>query len=326
MSRSDHQNKNVIRLIVNLANRRSRRLKQSVDLRSISLHKIFGGSDVVDDIENQFGTTLKQRKHLKLTLIIVSAAFAVATLAIIYQNQLFLKSPHEVENQTVVQEREQREEAEKNLKSLEECIRRYSTESDVKIRATYVRHGEELWPSMADYYKNKKHDVHTLERIENIIPLALGKGDFSIVDCFYTDHAKTQYIVEKVQGKYLLDWESNVCYQPMEWDSYLATRPTESLMFRVYMQYESVYFLPYEKEKYICLQLSALDSDQYAYAYVEKNSPLLTKIRKVCGKPVERNTRSFPALVKLRFQNKNFRWSVVEIEDVIARHWVRLNP
>jgi len=87
-------------------------------------------------------------------------------------------------------------------------------------------------------------------------------------------YKKQLWIQQYEDGKLAVDWETDVFYNPMTWDDFLAKKPIEPLTFRVYVGWDNFYVHPYTNEsKYQAYQLENRDSDQRATAYTHKKSP-----------------------------------------------------
>ena len=128
-------------------------------------------------------------------------------------------------------------------------------------------------------------------------------------------------------GRVFVDWETQVCYQPMSWEDFIKKRPTgESLDFRVYLQPDFGGFFSHEfsdEEKWSVYRLTTKGSDDYLFGYALKGSELGEKLIKL-----SRANRGYPValFLKLRIPEGTTSPRGVIIDEVICERWARVTP
>jgi hypothetical protein len=83
------------------------------------------------------------------------------------------------------------------------------------------------------------------------------------------------------QAGVLVDWETAVCYQPMDWDEYVVSRPAGTTMdFRVYLEPDMFFSHEFsDATQWDCYRLTALGAEEPLFGFVRKGSDTAERLR-----------------------------------------------
>ncbi len=179
-------------------------------------------------------------------------------------------------------ETKENQEASELLDRIESQIRRFFKSSLVAERARIVRQPERVTPLMEAYYTREPAVAQPLIHIRRLAPLTLGTNTNFWIAMVELDHSTTQNLVIDVttSGEPLIDWETLVCYQPMEWDHFVRERPTNtSFDFRVYVEADNFYSHEFaDSKKWSSFRLTALGGEDPAFGYAKVDGPIAREI------------------------------------------------
>lgn len=210
---------------------------------------------------------------------------------------------------------------------IETCTREFFDARTVDEMVRHIRHPERVRPLMEHYYSSRPIPKNSLVRINNLQPLTLDhRGNFWMQALELMDRENRNALVEVGDdGVVRIDWETLVCYQPMEWDVFALERPTsQSLEFRVYLRQDSFFSHEFaDSSRWLCFRLTALDSEETLFGYVRRGDALELQLTELL-----KGTRGQNTSVILRLsvpEGLQSRRGVV-IEKLISPRWIHLDP
>lgn len=236
----------------------------------------------------------------------------------------------EVAKQAVVERieenREDEAEAEALVEAIEENLARYIAADSVDDLLPLVRDPERVGPLMEDWYARHPIKARKFEGLGVFQPFDLEGRLFWLITCLVEgDDSETILMEQTEDGRVFVDWETQVCYQPMAWDDYVEKRPEgEALDFRVYLQTDWGGFYSHEfrdEETWGVYRLWTRDSEEYVFGYVKKGSELEEQLSKLSGA-----NKGYPLALYLRLRIPEGTTSPrgVLIEEVISERWARV--
>ena len=186
----------------------------------------------------------------------------------------------------VAQDSEERSvrEARDLIQGIERAARTFAAAADMESMLAVSRHPERVRPLMEDHYA--RHPIQPMGgiTIHSMKPLTLGsRGEFWMVSIELEGGSEADLIVEAPEdADAKVDWETAVCYQPLDWDDFVETRPQGRLTdFRVYLEPDNHFSHEFDDEKvWDCYRLTSQGSDLHVFGYVKKDSPTAEMIRK----------------------------------------------
>ena len=232
------------------------------------------------------------------------------------------------ETQVLLSESEQQEqEARQLVDRIELALRVYFSANSVASMSRLVRQHERVLPLMRDYYQRHPFTATPLKSVRVLQPLTLeNRGNFWMASVVLTDNRLRNLIIEiDPAGNPLIDWETLVCYQPLEWDEFARKRPAgSSLDFRVYVQPDAFFSHEFaDSGKWLCFRLTALDSDETLFGYVAADKPLASEITSLSG--INRNQRT-SMILRLSIPSGLRSRQGVIIEKIMSPRWIYLDP
>ncbi|MGB0993032.1 MAG: hypothetical protein ACPG32_11255 [Akkermansiaceae bacterium] len=214
----------------------------------------------------------------------------------------------------------------KTLSAMRSCAAGYLGAKSVAEILPLVRHQSRVRPIIESHYAEQPMTPKKFVRFETFRSLALENYAFLYCVAVLEDGSQKNLLMEQVgEGKFVVDWESTECYQPMEWEEYIEQRPDKPLDMRVYASRDNFYAFEFTEENLLCLRLEEKDSDKCLYGYVDKNSEDGKKIRQFFMKTgqVGGGDRE-PLLLRLRFPKAEESRSkkCVWIDRILSERWI----
>ncbi len=199
--------------------------------------------------------------------------------------------------------------------------------ASVDALARLVRHPERVRPLMDDYYRDKPLTANRVLGSNLFRPLTVeNQTNFWMTTVELADHSSRNLIIEtNDSGEPLIDWETLVCYQPMEWDEFARQRPAgTSLDFRVYVEADNFFSHEFaDPGRWSCFRLTALDSDETLFGYAPADGAVAKSLLNLSSHP---SARKVPVILRLIVPgNLQSRRGVV-IEKLLSPQWLYTHP
>jgi hypothetical protein len=224
-------------------------------------------------------------------------------------------------------EEEEEKAARELVERIEAALKRYFTTVTVESLARQVRQPERVLPLMRNYYARHPLRANSIASVRALQPVTLdNRANFWIASVTLFDGANPNLVIEiDPAGSPLIDWETQVCYQPMPWDEFARDRPEgRSLDFRVYAEKDSFFSHEFsDAGGWLCFRLTTLGAEESMFGYVRADSEEARKLLDVI-----QNNGSGPASLILRLgipERLQSRQGVV-IEKVLSTRWIYLDP
>lgn len=224
-------------------------------------------------------------------------------------------------------EEEEERNAAKLIDKMDALIRDFHNASSISTLLPMVRHPERVKPLMEHYYGSRPVLGKRLRSITAFTPLTLkNRADFWMVSVKQSDDTESEFIIQiNEAGDPLIDWETYVRYQSMDWPDYVKFRPDGiSMDFRVNVRPDNFFSNEFSNSSdWACYQLNTPDSDEFLYGYVRADSPLVAEINDV----ILRSGREQAAMIlKLHIPQKLESKRGVIIEKLVCDSWLLIEP
>lgn len=224
-------------------------------------------------------------------------------------------------------EEEEERNAARLIDQMEVTLRKFHAATTVSSLFPLVRHPERVKPLMEDYYGDKPVTMNRLRSIRSMSPLTLNnRADFWLASVRQSDDITKNIILQiNEAGEALVDWETYVCYQPMNWTDYAKYRPAGTTMdFRVYARPDNLFSHEFSNpSQWLCFQLNAQDSDEFLYGYVDTSSEvaqqLLTEIN-------HNNGEAASLILRLYIPENLEAKRAVIIKQMVYNNWLFIDP
>lgn len=192
---------------------------------------------------------------------------------------------------------------------------------------SHVRHPERVVPLMQAHYKDQPVFIGTVSSINHLRPLNIDhRTRFWVAAVILSNGHKPLINLECTpSGAVLIDWESLVCYQSMNWTEYAQKRPAGTTMdFRVYG--EPIDFNTHEFENgkdWLCIRLTAYDSMEFLFGYARIHSEEGVNLREMFKK---NKLRKSTLTLRLTLPDGLQSPRGVLIDKILSPGWIYLDP
>ncbi len=227
------------------------------------------------------------------------------------------------------QEREEEMEAEKLISTLEKTVRDFFDSRSVDEMLRYVRHPERVEPLMGKFYSATPPVPQRVKSIRSFDPLTVGhSATFWMVVCELADGTDGQVLLEALPGNLAkVDWETFVCYQPMEWDRLVSERPGGySGDFRVYVEQDNFYNYEFsDSERYASYRLTTLNSAEVLYGYVDRETTpeIADELEQLTSKD---GANAISMILRLEVPENARSQRGLFVKKILAKSWLYVDP
>ena len=207
-------------------------------------------------------------------------------------------------------------------------LRGYTSAATIEEKLPFVRQPERVEPLMRKYYQTHALVPEEGAELLSQFPLPLESSSFVVLTASFTDGPNRIFLAEATTDlKIAIDWESDVCYQPVEIADYIAEKPTDPVDLRVFAQPDNFYVFEFsDSEKYQCLKLTFRDNDEFLFGYVERNTPVNERLKSHFQKVRQAgSTQAEPLFLKVRFLEDSKAERGVLIEEFISARWANID-
>ena len=258
-------------------------------------------------------------------IFLLIVGLAVTSAVLIWRSE---GGDGEVAKKVAAERLEEDAEAVALVEAVEDNLRRFIAADSVEDLLPVVREPERVKPLMEDWYARHPIASRKFGGLGVFQPLDLEGRLFWLITCEVTGQKPETILMEQTEdGRVLVDWETQVCYQPISWDEYAEKRPQdEGLDFRVYLQPDLGGFFSHEfsdEESWSVYRLSAMRAEEYLFGYVPKGSELDEKLIEL-----SRANRGYPValLLKLRIPAGTTSPRGVIIDQLLSERWALVDP
>ena len=141
------------------------------------------------------------------------------------------------------------------------------------------------------------------------------------------DNRKNQNLLVEIppSGEPLIDWETLVCYQPMDWNAFARERPINtSFDFRVYLEADNFYSHEFaDSKKWMCFRLTAIGAEESVFGYTKVGDAVTRDIVEQLNK---NNGRPCSLILRISIPEGLQSRSGAVIEKLISPRWLYLAP
>jgi hypothetical protein len=247
----------------------------------------------------------------------------------VFKAQSEIEEFSEEKQEILINHEKEDQEVKETLNLMEQCARGYFAADSIQSMLPYVRHPERVQPLMEHYYQTHDFNPGTFQQFKRIRSMGMESLSFVYGKVNLKDGRSRKAIIEQLpNGTFRVDWESDVCYQPIEWDTYITKHPTEPVDMRVYVEPDNFFAYEFRDEsRFNCFKLTTRGSDEHLFAYTEKNSRADLDIQKILSKNAEYGgNHKTPMILRLRFPKNTQSKRSVWIDAVLAPRWIYAKP
>ncbi len=209
-------------------------------------------------------------------------------------------------------------------KALKSTVSEYLAAETVEAKLLHSRHPERVGALMKQFYQNKKIEPEEFLKFGEVSIGAIAGRPFTIAE-IKTDRGEKSLAIEQISNeRFLVDWETDVYFQPMEWMDFLREKPTDPIAMRVIVSMDHFYAYEFnDEEKYQCYRITDRNKKEHVFGYVERGSKLMQVMNLVF---TNYSTPKLPLILKLRFPKEGDVKRGLIIEDCISDRWLYATP
>ena len=289
---------------------------------------IYGETD--DDTEALWGriTNMPPLGWLILAGLILCGIGIWATFNLLKARPVIEAAKLEKNEHLIDIEKEHKEDK-KILLNMEDSVRGYLAADSLEKILPFVRHQDRVKPLMEHYYSQHNFEPDDFKNFSRIRSMGLENQPFVYGKVSLTDGSTRKLLIEELtDGSFRVDWESDVCYQPMEWDQYIKSRPFQATDMRVKITPDTFYAYEFKDEsRFQCYRITTRNSDQHLFGYALKSSPAAKAINKLMQKSQQHGGgKNEPMILRLSFPEKTNSKKCVWIDALLAPRWTYVDP
>ncbi len=218
-------------------------------------------------------------------------------------------------------------EASQLIDRIEAATRNYFLTADAGSLAAQSRQPERVTPLILRHYQGKPIPINQVLRTVVLQPVTLDRRANFWMHSVELENLETRNLIIEIldSGEPKIDWETFVCHQPMEWDTFALERPTGvSLDFRVYLEQDHFFSHEFaDSSLWTCFRLTALDSEETLFGYVKKSDPVAEDLLAVLKQNPEKKAA---VIIRVNLPEGLQSRRGITIERLMCPHWIYLDP
>jgi hypothetical protein len=225
--------------------------------------------------------------------------------------------------QSIIEKEKQEEiDAETQVSTIERAVRHFFDSRSVEEMLRYVRHPERVRPLMEGYYAESALKPLRIERFLSLEPLTIDhSASYWAVFCELEGAVQSQLMLESASvNEAKVDWETFVCYQPMDWDEFAKSRPEGFTGdFRVYVKKDELHSHEFSDSRtFDCYRLTALNGDEVLFGYLPRGLGLGLRLDELTA---GNENQGVPMLLRLHVPKDIKSLRGVVIREIVSPRW-----
>lgn len=206
--------------------------------------------------------------------------------------------------------------------TLWQTVSNYLQSDRIESMLPLIRNAEPTRKRLEKYYASQPFSPQQCLSLEKVKPFFYKERQLWHVVAKIDQKTAVALMLEEIpDGRYLVDWESHVDYQPMPWEQYILEQPHETMAFRVTAESSNFYAHEFSDEsRWVSYQLRQKNSEHMVHGYAPRDSEL--------HKQMDKAVSEGPRRIILRLQtSKEFaaRRGVV-IKGMVSDSIYRIEP
>jgi hypothetical protein len=206
--------------------------------------------------------------------------------------------------------------------SLDQALRGYLAATSVDGMLPWVRHPHRVRPLMEEYYKSKPPEARGFVRLLVFMPVDhAGDEIYWLAHVEMTNGKACNLMAQQTaDDRMLIDWETDVCYQPVDWEQYVSARPPDSLSFRITAFPDNLYSHEFMKSgEWSCYRLTVAGRDSFLFGYTRRGSEEDRALAQIAG---QRGSAGAAVILRLSVPTGLESPRGVVIEKLLSDCWL----
>jgi hypothetical protein len=300
---------------------------------TVNAHFFGEGPEHVKDVESGWDDVEEKIQSVGRRWLAISVmSFAGVVLIFLCWGLLMSRSVDSPELTQLAGVQEQELSYAEKAASRRGVIDKYLRATTLEEKAKYVRNPERVKPLMEQYYSKNVLLAETPSEEKYEEPIMSSSAVKWRVDARLPEAGQSKYLILETDeaGVSLVDWETDVIYQPSDWEKFISVRSTRSHTFRVFIQgaqlsgFHGYEFADYSK--YRCFKIWIPGREDYLWGYTEIGSLLDAQLVSLITSGGRRNintNRRVRAILALKYPEKSQSASCVFIDELTQAGWIQ---
>lgn len=282
-----------------------------------------------EEMEERWAEQTSNKRKIDWKL--VPAVYAVAALAHTLITMISMpKANIEQIEQRVVQEQEaviEQKEVASASERLESAVEGYLNASTVDEKMQWVRHPMRIKPLMDLHYEKNSMEERKFSSIQKMKAVSAWSKSYILISAELTSGEQQFLAVEHTpEDTYKIDWETDVCYQPISWKIFSNVKSSIAMDMRVMVKPDAHYTMNFsEEDDYVCFRMVTRDNQKPIYGYVKKSSPVWHDLRIFFTAKKQTSLDGEPLILRLRVPEHGIAKNGVIIERFLSDRWLYLD-
>ncbi|YCM46141.1 hypothetical protein V2O64_08930 [Verrucomicrobiaceae bacterium 227] len=220
-----------------------------------------------------------------------------------------------------MEELDEIEKAKAHYRAMETIVTQFFASESVEELSKYVRDVDRVLPFMKDYYQRNPLKAFKYKETLEYHVVSLENFPFMALNVELENGDTKPLLVEDSPEGLKIDWESFVCYQPVDIEEFIKERVVEPVDLRVYVQRDQFYAYDFADEsRYSSYQLTFRGSDLDLFGYVERGTKLEEEFRKLFPPGSSTSVRN-PLILRVSFLPGTRASRSVKIHELRSKLW-----
>ena len=188
---------------------------------------------------------------------------------------------------------------------------------EVEDLRPYVKDYDAMKTELKKFYKGKEINTREFRELVSKTEATKYKNYVALLVRF-KDFSTEQIVLQYLDGRYVVDWESWVAKCDVPWDDIIKNRSSESVLVRANCKIDSYFNGEFsDRSKYMCISLNHPDSYKTIYGYVAVDDIMIHDLTRI----FQSSSQSRLSL-KIRFSENTSSINQVWIEEIVSRRWI----
>lgn len=205
----------------------------------------------------------------------------------------------------------------------QDSLAKFFAAKSVEETVPLVRDPSRVTPLMKDYYERQGgFSMPPFRQNGPFQEIMVKLNTFWVTVVDFHEGGSREVVLEDTAEGFVVDWETFVSYNPMDWDKFAGRRPAEPMSFRVFAHLDHKFGYAFaEPQNWVCVQLSSRDSKSVLWGYAKRGSNVGLRLEELLKEEWE-----YPAILKLQFPvDSQGGDSMVHIRELVEDSWLHAN-